>query len=69
MLQQDCVGNLTSKIEGDDSSYIMDEFESFMVRKLGQNETAPFMASDNPVTHHCQHTRSLTHSLTQLCRL
>ena len=45
VLQQDCVGNLTSKVEGDDSSYIMDQFESFMHRKLtSPTEKKPFLA-------------------------
>lgn len=45
VLQQDCVGNLTDKISGDDSSYIMDQFESFMLRKLhSPTEKKPFLA-------------------------
>jgi hypothetical protein len=34
VLQQDCVGNLTDKVEGDDSAYILDVFEDFMKRKV-----------------------------------
>ena len=45
ILQQDCVGNLTTKIEGDDSAYIVDTFEDFLNRKAGAGpEAAPFMA-------------------------
>ena len=46
VLQQDCVGNLTTKIEGDDSLYIMDTFEDFLTRKTtkGGPEESRFMA-------------------------
>ena len=40
----DCVANLTSKIEGDDSAYIMDTFEEFLDRKTTGPEKSPFLA-------------------------
>eukprot|EP00040_Diaphanoeca_grandis_P039653 m.259716 g.259716 ORF g.259716 m.259716 type:complete len:733 (-) comp38560_c0_seq1:181-2379(-) len=41
---QDCVGNLTEKITGDDSEHIMDIFEDFLTRKIaGGSEAQPFM--------------------------
>eukprot|EP00041_Stephanoeca_diplocostata_P018626 m.391134 g.391134 ORF g.391134 m.391134 type:complete len:709 (+) comp21070_c0_seq4:212-2338(+) len=43
VLQQDCVGNLTTKIPGDDSEYIMDVFEEYLTRKTG-SEKQPFLA-------------------------
>lgn len=43
ILQQDCVGNLTTKIPGDDSEYIMDVFEEYLTRKTG-SEKQPFLA-------------------------
>eukprot|EP00039_Didymoeca_costata_P025389 m.13161 g.13161 ORF g.13161 m.13161 type:complete len:719 (+) comp4799_c0_seq2:74-2230(+) len=43
ILAHDCVGNLTEKIEGDDSEYLMDLLEDFVTRKLS-NESQPFLA-------------------------
>jgi hypothetical protein len=40
----DCVANLTTKIEGDDSAYIMDVFEEFLDRKTSGPEKSLFLA-------------------------
>jgi len=51
-----CVGNLTSKILGDDSMEIMDRFEDFLKRKApGGSEEAPFMAVLWLHTNHVPH--------------
>lgn len=51
-----CVGNLTSKILGDDTRLIMDDFEEFLARKApGGSEAAPFLAVLWLHTNHMPH--------------
>jgi hypothetical protein len=45
VLAHDCVGNLTTKIAGDDSEHIMDVFEEFVTRKVSPGpEQSKFLA-------------------------
>ena len=51
-----CVANLTSKIIGDDTRLIMDEFEEFLARKApGGSEASPFLAVLWLHTNHMPH--------------
>lgn len=53
---RDCVANLTSKIEGDDSMYMMDVFEEFLQRKApGGAEESPWYAHLSIHTNHVPH--------------
>ena len=53
--RQDCVGNLTSKIDGDDSEYMIDYFEDFLRRKTTGSERSPFLALLWLHTNHVPH--------------
>jgi len=54
--KRDCVANLTSKIEGDDSQYMMDVFEDFLKRKApGGSEASPWFAQLSIHTNHVPH--------------
>lgn len=50
---RDCVANLTSKIEDDDSQYMMDFFEDFLIRKAQSKE--PWLAQLSLHTNHEPH--------------
>jgi len=51
-----CVANLTTKIEGDDSQYMMDVFEDFLKRKSsGGSEAGPWYAHLSIHTNHVPH--------------
>jgi len=53
---RDCVANLTSKIEGDDSIYMIDHFEEFLQRKsTSGTETGPWLAQLSLHTNHIPH--------------
>jgi arylsulfatase A-like enzyme len=53
---RDCVANLTSKIEGDDSEYMMDYFEDFLKRMSPTSKTAkPWFAQLSLHTNHEPH--------------
>eukprot|EP00730_Choanoeca_flexa_P002622 TRINITY_DN11115_c0_g2_i13.p1 TRINITY_DN11115_c0_g2~~TRINITY_DN11115_c0_g2_i13.p1 ORF type:complete len:396 (+),score=69.67 TRINITY_DN11115_c0_g2_i13:290-1477(+) len=50
----DCVANVTRKIEGDDSAFIIDRFEDFLIRKTS-TEKSPFLAALWLHSNHVQH--------------
>jgi len=52
----DCLGNLSSKIEGDDSLHMLDEFESFLERKSSTgDEPGKWLAQLSMHTNHEPH--------------
>jgi len=55
MSYRSCVGNLTEKIEGDDSQYMMDVFEEFVQRKSRAPEESPWLAQLSLHTNHVPH--------------
>ena len=50
-----CVTNVTEKVMGDDSEYIMDVFQEFLSRKAGGPEQQPFLAALQLHTNHLPH--------------
>eukprot|EP01046_Picozoa_sp_COSAG06_P018225 COSAG06_NODE_1261_length_10074_cov_21.232882_2_plen_254_part_00 len=53
--RQDCVANLTTKIQGDDSEHMVDYFEDFLRRKTSGSEKSPFLALLWLHTNHVPH--------------
>jgi hypothetical protein len=50
-----CVSNLTSKIEGDDSTFILGRFEEYLAKRQANNDERPVMAWLHLHTNHVPH--------------